>query len=50
MSDNPSYAVCFTKEEANMLIEAIEQYYFMVGVGEEELSIIYEELREVASE
>lgn len=41
------HSVGVTKAEAAMLVEAIEQYYFMVGEGEEELSAIYETLKEV---
>lgn len=41
------HSVGVTKAEAAMLVEAIEQYYFMVGEGEE-LSAIYETLKEVA--
>lgn len=48
MVDKTLYSVGITKAEAQMLVEAIEQHYFMVGEGEEELSAVYESLKEVA--
>lgn len=42
------HSVGVTKAAAAILVKAIEEYRFMVGDGEEELSAIYEALKEVA--